>query len=426
MQIQKLASLSTKERAAILARGGAAAPAIKKTVAAILQKIRHDGEAAALAFTKKFDGIELKNLAVSAKELKAVDEKSAQFDFLRAAAANIQKFHENQLANIRAEKKVQTAPGIQIWREWRPIARVGIYAPGGLATYPSSVLMQALPARIAGCTEIILATPPRKDGSISDVVIAAAKLAGVTKILKVGGAQAIGALAFLEKVEKITGPGNPWVTEAKSQISTEIPIDMPAGPSEILILADDSAVPRFVAADLLSQAEHASDSTALLVTTSAKLAKAVTDELVLQIKKLSRQAIAQKSLDSRGRILVAKNLPSALAFVNEFAAEHLEICLAAAEKILPQIQNAGSIFLGNFSSEPAGDFATGTNHVLPTAGFARNFAPLSVESFGKKIQIQKISQAGLAAIRATCEKFGAVEGLDAHARSISIRFDAKN
>ncbi len=426
MQIQKLASLWTKERTAILARGGAAAPAIKKTVAAILQKIRQDGETAALAFTKKFDGIKLKSLAVSVKELKAVDEKSAKFDFLRSAAENIQKFHENQLANIRAEKKVQTAKGVQIWREWRPIARVGIYAPGGLATYPSSVLMQALPARIAGCTEIVLATPPRKDGSISEVVIAAAKLSGVTKILKVGGAQAIGALAFIEKVEKITGPGNPWVTEAKSQISSEIPIDMPAGPSEILILADDSAVPRFVAADLLSQAEHASDSTALLVTTSAKLAKAVDRELAMQIVKLSRRAIAQKSLDSRGRILVAKNLPSALAFVNEFAAEHLEICLAAAEKILPQIQNAGSIFLGNFSSEPAGDFATGTNHVLPTAGFARNFAPLSVESFGKKIQIQKISKAGLAAIRATCEKFGAVEGLDAHARSISIRFDAKN
>ncbi|MFH0776216.1 MAG: histidinol dehydrogenase [Patescibacteria group bacterium] len=423
MPIQKLASLSLAERAAILARGGAVSSEIKNAVAEILAKIRADGEPAVLAFTKKFDGVALASLAVSQKELDAVDEKSAEFAFLRAAAKNIRQFHLAQLQNIRAEKKVQTAPGVELSRVWRPIRKVGIYAPGGLATYPSSVLMQAIPARIAGCREIILATPPRKDGSISDVVIAAAKISGVTKILKVGGAQAIGALAFVEKVEKITGPGNIFVTEAKTQIATEIPIDMPAGPSEILILADDSAVPRFIAADLLSQAEHGPDSTAILITLSQKLAEKVEAELNSQIQKLQRRELAQKSWQSRGRILVAQNLNELIAFANDFAAEHLEICLKNPAKVLPQIQNAGSIFLGNFASEPAGDFATGTNHVLPTAGFARNFNPLSVETFGKKIQVQKISKSGLAKIRQTCEKFGAVEGLGAHARSISIRFE---
>jgi histidinol dehydrogenase len=292
--------------------------------------------------------------------------------------------------------------------------------------------MQAIPARIAGCSEIILATPPAfaragsQDGSISEVVIAAAKIAGVTKILKVGGAQAIGALAFVEQVQKITGPGNSWVTEAKSQVSAEIPIDMPAGPSEILILADDSAVPKFVAADLLSQAEHASDSTSILITTSQDLAQKVQIELDSQLQNLTRQEIAQKSLESRGQILLAENLDEMIEFANDFAAEHLELCLENSDALLSKIQNAGSVFLGNFASEPAGDFATGTNHVLPTAGFAKNFAPLSVETFGKKIQIQKISKEGLSQIREVCEKFGEVEGLDAHAKSISIRFEDEN
>ncbi|MCF7846013.1 MAG: histidinol dehydrogenase [Candidatus Peribacteraceae bacterium] len=426
MQIQRLADLDSSERAAILARGGEVSADVKEGVAEILQAVTTRGVAAVLEFTQKFDGVELSSLELSAAELAAVDESAAEYDFLREAAANIQKFHENQLANINSEQKVETVKGVETWREWRPIEKVGIYAPGGLATYPSSVLMQAIPAKIAGCSEIILATPPKKDGSLDPVVIAAAKISGVTKILKVGGAQAIGALAFVEQVEKITGPGNPWVTEAKTQVSAEIPIDMPAGPSEILILADDFAVPKFVAADLLSQAEHASDSTSILVTTSEKLAEAVVAELDSQIEKLSRKEIAEQSLTSRGRILVADDLDSAIEFANEFAAEHLELCVEDSEKALAKIQNAGSVFLGNFSSEPAGDFASGTNHVLPTAGFAKNFAPLSVETFGKKIQVQKISKEGLSEIREVCEKFGELEGLDAHARSISIRFEDAN
>ncbi len=430
MKIRKLTSLPKEELSVIFNRGGEVSEKVKTEVTEILREVEKRGEAAVLEFTQKFDGstsspqagADVRKLEVSKEELKAVDENSAEFGFLREAAKNIKKFHANQLENIRAEKKVETGKGIEIWRSFRPIEKVGIYAPGGLAIYPSSVLMQAIPAKIAGCKEIILATPP-SEGKISEVVLAAAKISGVTKIIKCGGAQAIGALAFIEKVGKIIGPGNPWVTEAKTQISAKIPIDMPAGPSEILILADDSAVPKFVAADLLSQAEHAADSSSLLVSLSEKLVEEVEAEIEKQLEKLSRKEIAAKSLQTRGAILIADSIDAAIEFTNAYAPEHLEICTESPESILPKIQNAGSVFLGNFASEPAGDFATGTNHVLPTAGFAKNFSPLSVESFGKKIQIQKISKAGLSTIREVCEKFGEAEGLDAHARSVAIRFE---
>jgi len=426
MKTRKLTSLSKEELSAILTRGGELDAGLKVGVAEILAEVKKNCEKAVLEFTQKFDGVNLSKLQVSSAELDAVDEGSTEFNFIREAAANIEKFHQNQLEHIQAEKVVEIEQEIKVWREWRPIQKVGIYAPGGLATYPSSVLMQAIPARIAGCSEIILATPPREDGSLDPVVLAAAKISGVTKILKCGGAQAIGALAFSEKVEKITGPGNPWVTEAKTQISAQVAIDMPAGPSEILIIADDSAISKFVAADLLSQAEHAASSKSILITTSEKLAETVEKELEKQIRELKRVVISQEAWNSGGEILIAKDLAEAISFTNEFAPEHLEICTNQPEEILSKVQNAGSVFLGNYSSEPAGDFATGANHVLPTAGFARSFNPLSVESFGKKIQVQKLSKAGLGKIRELCEKFGEVEGLDAHARSVSIRFEDEN
>ena len=438
MKIRKLSALSKEELSAILDRGGGVSEKVKTRVAEILREVKKRGEVAVLEFTQKLDGVDLSALEVSAAELSAVDENSAEFGFLREAARNIEKFHANQLENIRSEKKVSPADGIEIWREWRPIQKVGIYAPGGLAIYPSSVLMQAIPAKIAGCEEIILATPafagtgspnfagagsPNSAGEISTAVIAAAKISGVTKIIKCGGAQAIGALYYVYNVQKITGPGNPWVTEAKKQLSDKVAIDMPAGPSEILILADDTAVPKFVAADLLSQAEHAASSKSILATTSEKLAGEVEAEIEKQISELKRDVILKEAWRLGGEILIAKNLGEAIDFTNEYAPEHLEICVENPESILPKIVNAGSVFLGNFASEPAGDFATGANHVLPTAGFAKNFSPLSVESFGKKIQIQKISKKGLSAIRGVCEKFGEVEGLDAHARSVAIRFE---
>ncbi|MFH1546372.1 MAG: histidinol dehydrogenase, partial [Patescibacteria group bacterium] len=446
MKIRKLSALSKEELSAILDRGGGVSEKVKTGVTEILREVKKRGEVAVLEFTQKFDGVDLSALEVSAAEFSAVDENSAEFGFLREAAKNIEKFHANQLENIRSEKKVSPADGIEIWREWRPIQKVGIYAPGGLAIYPSSVLMQAIPAKIAGCSEIILATPafagagspnfagtgslnfagagsPNFAGEISTAVIAAAKISGVTKIIKCGGAQAIGALYYVYNVQKITGPGNPWVTEAKKQLSDKVAIDMPAGPSEILILADDSAVPKFVAADLLSQAEHAASSKSILVTTSEKLAEEVEKEVEKQMSELKRDVILKEAWRLGGEILIAKSLEEAIDFTNEYAPEHLEICIENSESILPKIVNAGSVFLGNFASEPAGDFATGANHVLPTAGFAKNFSPLSVESFGKKIQIQKISKKGLSAIRGVCEKFGEVEGLDAHAKSISKRFE---
>jgi histidinol dehydrogenase len=419
MPIKKLASLSTEERSAILNRGGDIDAKVKSGVTEILQEVEARGEAAVLEFTSKFDGVDLEDLQLPKQELDEV-KNSAEFDFLREAAANIEQFHKNQLKNIQAEKPVETEKGVEVWREWRAIERVGIYAPGGLATYPSSVLMQAIPARLAGCKEIILATPPYRNGKIPAVILAAAKIAGVTKIIKCGGAQAIGALYYVYGVEKITGPGNPWVTEAKVQLSQKVAIDMPAGPSEILIIADDSAVPKFVAADMLSQAEHAADSSSILVTTSEKLAAEVETELGKQLVKLSRRDIAEQS---DKQILLVKDLKEAISFTNEYAPEHLEICTEKPEEVLKKVVNVGSVFLGNYASEPAGDFATGSNHVLPTAGFAKNFAPLSVESFGKKIQVQRISKEGLSEIREVCEKFGEVEGLDAHAKSISIRFE---
>ncbi len=422
MKIRQLASLSNEERLAILQRGGETDVKVKTGVSEILEGVRQGGAVAVLEFTKKFDGVELQELEASEAELNAVDESSTDFDFLRQAAANIEKFHQNQLDNIQAEQKVEPEKGIEVWREWRAIEKVGIYAPGGLATYPSSVLMQAIPARIAGCQEIILATPPNGEGKISDVVIAAAKIAGVTKIIKCGGAQAIGALYYIYGAEKLTGPGNPWVTEAKTQLSQKVSIDMPAGPSEVLVIADDSAVPKFVAADLLSQAEHASDSSSVLVTTSEALANEVVTEVEKQLGELGRKDIVKSSWDQFGKILIVESMDEAIEFSNTYAPEHLEICAEDPEVVLAKIINAGSVFLGNYSSEPAGDFATGSNHVLPTAGFAKNFAPLSVESFGKKIQIQKLSKEGLGKIRDVCEKFGEAEGLDAHARSVSIRF----
>lgn len=422
MRIKRLAALSPNLRAKILARGtGAVSPAVRTTVKKIIADVKKRGAAAVLEATARFDGVQLPALEVSVAELAAVDV--SEFQFLTEAAANIERFNREQLLHAQSEPAVETKPGIRVWRTWRPIERVGIYAPGGKATYPSSVLMQAIPARIAGCHEIILATPPRKDGTLAPVVLAAAKIAGVTKIIKAGGGQAIAALHYVYGAEKLTGPGNLFVTEAKAQLSSRVAIDMPAGPSEVLVLADETATPRFVAADLLSQAEHAADSSAILVTTSRKLAKAVATEIDAQLTTLARRELAASSIDNNSWILVADTLDEAIDFTNAYAPEHLEIVTKDDAVVLAKIVNAGSVFLGSYASEPAGDFATGSNHVLPTAGFARNFGALSVESFGKKIQVQSVTRDGLASIRGVCEEFGRLEGLSAHARSISIRFE---
>lgn len=419
LPILQLATLSQAKKKEILQRKLASTPEIKTTVAKILTEIEQKGLAAVLQFTHKFETTKVRKLEIPAVEFPQVD--LSKFQFLTKTAKNLAKFARVQLRNLRREPKVRPQAGLKIWREFRPLQKVGIYAPGGLASYPSSILMQAIPARIAGVKEIVLATPPQKDGTIPAVIWAAAQIAGVTKVWTCGGAQAIGALAYLEQVDKITGPGNPWVTTAKTLISQQIAIDFVAGPSEILILADEKSQPKFLAADLIAQAEHAPDSPTVLITTSAKLAQKVQQELQEQLEGLPRAAIARASLKNLGVILLAENLTQMVNFANEYAPEHLEIMLANPAEILPKIQNAGSIFLGEFTPTAVGDFISGTNHVLPTMGFARSQEALSVETFGKKIQVQLLSKNGLKKVQGVCKKFAEIEGLVGHGRSVGIR-----
>lgn len=421
LPILKLKELTAQEHKKLLARATPNEAKLKREVQKILTTIEQEGQPAVLKFTQQFDSPALKVLTIPREKFPQVD--LAKFKFLRKTVRNLEKFARVQLRNLKREPKVKTQAGVKIWREFRPLKRVGIYAPGGLASYPSSVLMQAVPARIAGVKEIILATPPKKDGKIPEIIWAAAHLVGVAKVWLCGGAQAIGALALLEKVDKITGPGNSWVTTAKTLLSQRVPIDFPAGPSEVLILADNKAKPKFIAADLLAQAEHGPGSPVVLVTISANLAAKVQQEITKQLQTLPRAQIARQSLETAGVILLANDLKQMVAFTNAYAPEHLEIMLENPAKILPQIQQAGSVFLGEFTPTAVGDFASGTNHVLPTAGYARSYEALAVETFGKKMQVQMLSLSGLRKVRPVCEQFGLVEDLAGHARSVTLRLN---
>lgn len=421
LPILKLKELTAQEHKKLLARATPNEAKLKREVQKILTTIEQEGQPAVLKFAQQFDSPALKVLTIPREKFPQVD--LAKFKFLRKTVRNLEKFARVQLRNLKREPKVKTQAGVKIWREFRPLKRVGIYAPGGLASYPSSVLMQAVPARIAGVKEIILATPPKKDGKIPEIIWAAAHLVGVAKVWLCGGAQAIGALALLEKVDKITGPGNSWVTTAKTLLSQRVPIDFPAGPSEVLILADNKAKPKFIAADLLAQAEHGPGSPVVLVTISASLAAKVQQEITKQLQTLPRAQIARQSLKTAGVILLANDLKQMVAFTNAYAPEHLEIMLENPAKILPQIQQAGSVFLGEFTPTAVGDFASGTNHVLPTAGCARSYEALAVETFGKKMQVQMLSLSGLRKVRPVCEQFGLVEDLAGHARSVTLRLN---
>jgi len=398
---------------------------VEETVSDILARVRAEKDAALFALTKQFDGADLKTLAVSKQEVAAAyKEESKEFvAALRVAKANIEKFHTAMLK--KKERAVTTTKGVKVWREFRPIERVGLYIPGGKAAYPSTVLMLAIPATIAGCKEIVLCVPPGKDGKVPSAVLVAADMCGVSRICKVGGAQAIGAMAYgtesIPKVSKIFGPGNAYVTAAKMLVFGEVAIDMPAGPSEVLVVADDTANPAWIAADLLSQLEHGEDSQAVLVAFSDAFAQQVEKEMVRQTKELPRRQIIEKSLQNSAAVIV-ENVTQACELVNEYAPEHLEIVSAKESEILSRINNAGSVFLGQYSSEPLGDYATGSNHTLPTSGYAKMFPPLSVESFGKMVQIQKVSKAGLQNLKDTVEVLAAREGLDAHKNAVSIRF----
>ena len=399
---------------------------VSAQVAEILRDVKERGDAALLDCARRFDKAELSALEVTPREL---DEGAAQVDgeftqILREAAENIRAFHARQRREgfLMAERE-----GVILGQKITPLARVGIYVPGGTAAYPSTVLMNAIPAHIAGVGEIIMATPPGRDGKICPAILAAAKLAGVTRIFKMGGAQAVAALAYgtqsVPKVDKIVGPGNAYVAEAKRQVFGLVNIDMIAGPSEILVIADGKSNPAWVAADLLSQAEHDKLASAVLVTDSRPLAQAVAQAVEDQLRTLEREEIARASIEHNGKIIVVRSLAEAVAAANRIAPEHLELSVENPFDYLGQIENAGSIFLGRYNPEPMGDYFAGPNHTLPTMGTARFYSPLSVDDFVKKSQFSYYTRKALERDYRKVSRFAKEEGLTAHARAVDIRFE---
>lgn len=397
---------------------------LESQVRNILQRVRSAGDAALLDLTAKYDGAVLQSIEVSPQEIELA---SASLDpeikkAIQTATHNITAFHR---AQTRADIRVETMPGVVCWRKSVPIQKVGIYIPGGTAPLFSTVLMLAIPARLAGCPEVILCTPPNRDGSVNPAILYAASQSGINRIFKVGGAQAIAAMAYgtesIPGVYKIFGPGNQYVTKAKQLVGQEgIAIDMPAGPSEVLVIADGTADVDFLAADLLSQAEHGTDSQVVLVTTSPSLPVAVNSAIDHQLSQLARKAIATEALQNSLSVSFT-SMEQAVAFTNAYAAEHVIIQTQNPEAIADQLTNAGSVFLGPWTPEAAGDYASGTNHTLPTGGFARAYSGVSLESFNKTITYQQISADGIKALGPTVEIMARAEQLDAHGNAIRVR-----
>ena len=397
---------------------------VEAVVAEIIADVRKNGDQALLAYCEKFDKCKLDALQVSQTEIEeAFASVSPEFiEILKKAAANIRKFHEKQVRNSFI---LTDTPGVVIGQKVTPVDKAGLYVPGGTAAYPSTVLMDAIPAKIAGVKEMVMVSPPNKEGKINPVILAAAKIAGVDKIFKVGGAQAVAALAYgtesIPKVDKIVGPGNAFVAEAKKQVFGLVSIDMIAGPSEILIVADGASNPRHLAADLLSQAEHDKLASAVLVTDSMELAKAVQAELEIQIPQLERSDIARASIDDNGKIILAENLMQAIEIANEIAPEHLELCVDNPFDYLDSVRHAGSIFMGRNCPEALGDYFAGPNHTLPTSGAAKFASPLSVDDFVKKTQFTYYTREALEKVAQDVAYFAKAEGLTAHAKSAVIR-----
>ena len=395
-------------------------------VAEIIDTVIKDGDKALISYAEKFDKVKLSSLVVSQQEiLEAVESVDKEFlSVLKKAAENIRLFHSQQK---RKGFEIKNAQGAIVGQKILPIERAGLYVPGGTAAYPSTVLMDAIPAKIAGCEQVVMVTPPNKDGKVNPVILAAAYIAGVDKIFKVGGAQAIAALAYgtesIPKVDKIVGPGNAFVAEAKKQVFGTVSIDMIAGPSEILIVADETVNPRFVAADLLSQAEHDKLASAVLVTDSMELAQKVSEELEVQIPELLRSEIARASIDNNGKIIVTDDLSKAIEISNEIAPEHLELCVDNPFDYLDAIRHAGSIFMGKNCPEALGDYFAGPNHTLPTSGTAKFSSPLSVDDFVKKTQYTYYTRCALEKVAEDVAYFAEKEGLTAHAKSAVIRFE---
>ncbi|MBQ3007190.1 MAG: histidinol dehydrogenase [Clostridia bacterium] len=422
----KIINIDSAEKSEILTRDIKLESGVEAIVADIIKNVRENGDNALKEYSLKFDKAEIEILRVTQDEIDAAyeNEDKALIETLEMAKANIWNFHKNQL---HEGFEINNGDGTVSGQKITPIEKVGIYVPGGTASYPSTVLMNAIPAKIAGVSEIIMVTPPDKNGNIPSAILCAAKIAGVDTIIKTGGAQAVAALAYgtesVPKADKVVGPGNVFVATAKRMLFGLVDIDMIAGPSEILVLADGTCNPAYVAADLLSQAEHDKLASAVLVTDSKELAYAVSEELEKQIPLLPREEIARASIDTNGKIIIANNLEQGIEIANEIAPEHLEVCVDDPFALLDKIKNAGSIFLGKNTPEALGDYLAGTNHTLPTSGTARFSSPLSVDDFVKKSQYIYYTEEALGKVKDNIVLFANREGLHAHGKSAAIRFE---
>lgn len=401
---------------------------VEKIVSGIIENVKTNGDKALYEYTEKFDKAKLSSLLVSKEEIdEALSETEPEFiEILKKAASNIKKFHSMQ---VREGFKITEENGVVMGQKIVPVDKAGLYVPGGTAAYPSTVLMDSIPAKIAGCREVVIVTPPNAEGKINPAILAAASIAGVDRIFKVGGAQAIAALAYgtesIPRVDKIVGPGNAFVAEAKRQVYGKVSIDMIAGPSEILVVADGKSNPKHIAADLLSQAEHDKMASAVLVTDSYDFAVSVSAEIESQLKLLEREEIARASIDNNGKIIVAENLMTAIDIANEIAPEHLELCVDNPFDCLESVKHAGSVFLGRNCPEALGDYMAGPNHTLPTSGSAKFSSPLSVDDFIKKTQFTYYTKEALDAVAEDIAYFARKEGLTAHAKSAVVRSEDK-
>jgi len=422
--MQRINYPQPKEWDEILKRPTQTVADIEEVVNSIFREVQSDGDTVIKKYTAQFDKIDLDSPIVSSSEIEKANNSvsDALKQAINLAKSNIEKFHAAQKTT---KVEVETMPGVECWQEKRPIQKVGLYIPGGTAPLFSTILMLAIPAKLAGCKEIVLCSPPDKKGEVNPAILYTAQLCGVTQIFKVGGIQAIAGMTFgtesIPKVYKIFGPGNQYVTVAK-QLATKygVAIDMPAGPSELLVVADDSAKAAFVASDLLSQAEHGVDSQVILVSTSEKLIDAVEEEIESQLQQLPRAEIASKSIVNSKLILV-KNDQEALDLINEYGPEHFIVCVENEDYYLENIQNAGSVFIGNYTPESAGDYASGTNHTLPTNGYAKQYSGVNLDSFMKSITFQKISEKGIQGIGSAIELMAEAEGLQAHKNAVTLR-----
>ena len=427
MRILSWSSLSVDERRQALRRPVQQdEAAIHERVREIVSDVRARGDSALLEFTRRFDGVALSSIEVSTAEFAAAETAldTEQRQAIDRAIANVRRFHEAQLG---APLRVETTPGVVCERQFRPIDAVGLYVPAGVAPLPSAAIMLAVPARIAGCPTRIICTPPRRDGTADPAVLTIANLCGVRRVFKLGGAQAIAAMAYgtqtVPKVDKVFGPGNSWVTAAKLQVANDpegAALDLPAGPSEVLVIADATARADFVAADLLAQAEHSADAQVMFVTTSSALAEATATQLETQMQRLGRADTLRKSIE-HARLFVVDTIVTAIEVSNAYAPEHLILQVANARDWLPKVRNAGSVFLGAWTPETMGDYCSGTNHVLPTYGFARAYSGLSLHDFVKRMTVQELTSDGLRDLGPTAITLATLEGLDAHANAVRIR-----